>query len=103
VLSERWWTLKNPRHPLFLGDLTVMTHRDPVRLPVPGTGAARTVTNVLTELLCGGNARSSPTIRRITSGSPIDSLRMQNRTFNALFQNALSHKEHNDGEHEQTV
>jgi len=36
-------------------------------------------------------------------GLPIDSFRMHNRIFGALFQNALWQKEHNDGEYEQTV
>jgi hypothetical protein len=40
------------------------------RVPLPGTGAARAMTNVLTELLCGGNARSSPTFLGIISGLP---------------------------------
>jgi hypothetical protein len=57
-------------------------------LPLPGTGAARAMTDVLTEFLCGGNARSSTTFLGITSGCR---LFVQDATLSvdALFQNAL--------------
>jgi Fe2+ transport system protein FeoA len=56
-------------------------------LLLPGTGAARAMTNVLTELRCGGNARSFPTILGITSGLPTirSGCKIERR---ALFQNA---------------
>jgi len=60
--------------------------------PLSEIGAARVMMNVLPELLCGTNARSSPRFLGITSGCR-RFVQGATLSFDALFQDALQHKE----------